>query len=393
MAKINIGDREDTYVVQKANTTYTLAKGDEINAIAEGILGAGDAAGVHIQINGVVDVHRAGVMWGDFKEGGKSVHVSIGETGRIVAHGSSQGAWLNGDGHRLENAGEISGAWGVTLVGDGSVIDNSGTISGNSFGLSITGGHTIINSGRIESGNTAIGLFSSESHQGAVVRNSGVITGDVAIYGSVNDETIVNSGTIEGAVALLGGDDTFSFKGGLVGKGVYGGEGNDTYVLRKAGLEIAEEAEEGFDTVKTSMSFTLDENFEKLALFGKKNVSGTGNDEDNELVGNTGRNTLDGGHGFDHLFGGRGNDVLTGGLDGDVFEFRKGSGKDTITDFEIGTDEIDLSGIKGAKNFDNMMDQHVRDVNGDAWLIYGDDIVVIKDTTVAELQASDFNFG
>ncbi len=48
--------------------------------------------------------------------------------------------------------------------------------------------------------------------------------------------------------------------------------------------------------------------------------------------------------GNDILNGGGGNDTLNGGGGADDFVFEKGSGEDTILDFLIGEDEIDLSG-------------------------------------------------
>ena len=50
---------------------------------------------------------------------------------------------------------------------------------------------------------------------------------------------------------------------------------------------------------------------------------------------------LDGGGGDDTLEGGIGNDTLTGGAGHDIFQL-KNSSKDTITDFSVGDDTIQL---------------------------------------------------
>ena len=60
---------------------------------------------------------------------------------------------------------------------------------------------------------------------------------------------------------------------------------------------------------------------------------------------------LDGGAGNDTLVGGRGTDTLTGGAGADLFRFLTnqdsgvGLARDVITDFEKGSDKIDLSAL------------------------------------------------
>jgi Ca2+-binding RTX toxin-like protein len=63
------------------------------------------------------------------------------------------------------------------------------------------------------------------------------------------------------------------------------------------------------------------------------------------LRGENGDDWLDGGSGRDTLEGGRGADRLTGGLGADTFIFAKSGGADTITDFEIGIDILQLDGV------------------------------------------------
>jgi Ca2+-binding RTX toxin-like protein len=77
-----------------------------------------------------------------------------------------------------------------------------------------------------------------------------------------------------------------------------------------------------------------------------------GNDElygygGNDLLkGGSGDDRLDGGRGNDILIGGTGLDTLVGGFGADTFTVGTiGEGLDTILDFEVGTDLIDLRGI------------------------------------------------
>lgn len=74
--------------------------------------------------------------------------------------------------------------------------------------------------------------------------------------------------------------------------------------------------------------------------------------DDDTLNGGSGKDRLDGESGNDTLVGMTGRDILTGGTGEDVFVFsstRHSSARparaDLITDFESGTDRIDLSGI------------------------------------------------
>ena len=76
-------------------------------------------------------------------------------------------------------------------------------------------------------------------------------------------------------------------------------------------------------------------------------VGGDGNDT---LLGGAGNDLLEGGDGADTLIGGAGNDVLVGNAGVDTFAFTSvGDGHDTIADFELGVDKIDLDVL-----FDNL---------------------------------------
>ncbi|RLJ64793.1 DUF4347 domain-containing protein [Sulfurisoma sediminicola] len=145
---------------------------------------------------------------------------------------------------------------------------------------------------------------------------------------------------------IVGNSGNNILDGGAGGDALQGGQGNDTYILDNVSDGISESFNEGTDSVRSSVTFSLAANLENLELTGTYNLDGTGNELDNVIVGNAGINHLDGGAGNDRLEGGDGNDFLTGGTGVDVFVLGAGS-KDFITDFVTGTggDRIDLGAV------------------------------------------------
>jgi Ca2+-binding RTX toxin-like protein len=122
-----------------------------------------------------------------------------------------------------------------------------------------------------------------------------------------------------------GGDDTLD--GGIGADTMIGGIGDDTHVVDDIGDVVTEGFEEGTDTVRSSIDYSLAANFEHLFLTGSSDIDGTGNNAGNIIRGNDGANLLSGGGGQDSLSGGFGNDTLDGG-----------SGADTM----VGGDSHDL---------------------------------------------------
>src|SRR6266568_8540930 len=98
----------------------------------------------------------------------------------------------------------------------------------------------------------------------------------------------------------------------------------------------------GTDTVQSSISYTLADNFENLVLSGYA-VAGTGNSVSNLIAGNSLDNTLTDAAGNDTLDGGAGNDTLAGGIDNDTYVIDS-SNDVVIENFNAGTDIV-LSSI------------------------------------------------
>jgi Ca2+-binding RTX toxin-like protein len=114
----------------------------------------------------------------------------------------------------------------------------------------------------------------------------------------------------------LGGDDVLS---GVAGADIMiGGAGNDTYAVDSVGDVVVENPNEGTDTVRSSISYTLGASVESLMLVGAAAINGTGNTLNNVIVGNAASNTLSGGGGDDTIQGGGGADTYIGGTGNDV---------------------------------------------------------------------------
>lgn len=151
----------------------------------------------------------------------------------------------------------------------------------------------------------------------------------------------------------LGGNDTLNGNGGNdyldggAGKDkMAGGTGDDIYVVDNTGDTVTEASNAGTDTVRSSVTFTLGANIEKLELTGSSAIGGTGNGDANTITGNGAANTISGGGGNDTLYGKGGSDTLSGGSGRDIFVFDTGLGSsniDKISDFSVVDDTIALS--------------------------------------------------
>ncbi len=72
----------------------------------------------------------------------------------------------------------------------------------------------------------------------------------------------------------------------------------------------------------------------------------TGLKGDDNLIGKKGNDYIQGGDGNDIIEGGQGKDILTGDSGADIFRYKNiNDGIDTIKDFEIGSDRIDISNL------------------------------------------------
>ena len=153
--------------------------------------------------------------------------------------------------------------------------------------------------------------------------------------GNEQDNLIISRA---GNDTLNGGAGNDTLNGGAGNDSMSGGEGDDRFMVGQAGDIVVELADQGTDTVETTLtSYALTAHVENLIFTGAGSFTGTGNLLDNAINGRVGNDTLIGGAGNDTLDGGRGNDSMVGGTGNDSYWV------DSFTDvvIELGGEGVD----------------------------------------------------
>jgi Ca2+-binding RTX toxin-like protein len=142
-----------------------------------------------------------------------------------------------------------------------------------------------------------------------------VLTNTVNISGLQAENATGNS--LNNAVY---GNNVDNLIDGLDGKdSMYGGFGDDVYILDNTADKVYESANQGIDKVISSVNVAaLATNVENLALTGAATTA-VGNTSNNLIIGNELSNKLSASSGNDTLVGGLGNDSLYGGTGNDYY--------------------------------------------------------------------------
>ncbi|MCP5072031.1 MAG: calcium-binding protein [Rhodobacteraceae bacterium] len=307
---------------------------------------------------------------------------SVVSDANIVNDGTIQGEHygINSEDVALElfNTGLIAAAdedgssTGVRVLDNngsaGSVINNSGTISGQTYSIALYTNDNIVNNSGTLTGDVWLG-YGSDIYDG----RGGTINGTV-LGGADDDTYIIDDATISLAESAAEGTDEVQSTVGwmlganfenltLIGSGNVDGYGNgESNVLTG---NIGDNVLNGLGSADTLYGNAGDDKLNggngiDLLFGGDGDDRLRGQKGADVLKAEAGNDSISGGEGNDNLFGGDDNDILKGGMgkdklyggaDADVFLYTKAaqskndSTADSIKDFELGLDTIDLSGV------------------------------------------------
>lgn len=375
------------------DTIETIAPNESWLISASAVIAAQSGTGIECGSSDTGNsITVAGTVTGE-----SSAIISLAERTKlsIAATGTVVGAIdFGGTGSSISNAGHmISTDVGILAEGGGIKVSNSGSIKAANTGIfvdEIHGNFVNAKTGVITAGDTALEIHGSQGVNQRFVNNGRISGGELAIEASAANETVVNTGRITGDVDLGSGDDVFDARHGTLNGKVLGGLGADTLITDNARIHLVENLLEGFDQVKSSVSYKLNANIERLELTGTKNINATGKHEIDVLMGNAGNNVMKGLGGPDIINGGKGNDRLIGGAGNDQFTFATGNGKDEIVDFSDG-DKVYVHDWKAINTFAQVKG-HASNHGADVWITAGHDTLIIDHMHKADLQAADFLF-
>ena len=249
-----------------------------------------------------------------------------------------QGSGLQGGGNGLNNV--ITGTAGADTLSDNTGND---TLIGGAGADQMAGG--IGNDTYdVDDQNDVI---AEKSKEGTDTVRSSI---DFDLGGTEIENLTLVSGAFEGTGngfnnIITGNGDANTLDGAAGIDTLIGGDGNDLYIVDSKTDKLVELANQGDDTVKSSVDIVLAANIDRLELdIGALN--GTGNAIGNQLTGNKEANKLLGLAGEDEIIGGDGNDSIDGGADKDFLDgdggndtLLGGSGNDAL-EGGIGADDM-----------------------------------------------------
>ncbi|MBI1407812.1 MAG: hypothetical protein GC145_16990 [Caulobacter sp.] len=287
------GIGNDIYYVDDAGDTTTENGGEGYDIVRSAITWTLGANIEGLQLQGAGNINRTGNALANNIVGNSGANLLHGGDGVDTIDGGAGNDFVYGD----EGGDHLSGGAGNDTVDGGNGND---TLDGGDGLDKLYGG----------AGNDSL---------------SGGADNDVLYGGADND-------------VLDGGDGNDLVDGGTGNDTLRGGLGNDVYVVDSINDTVSENAAEGYDIVRSTVSWTLGANLEGLQLQGSADIDGTGNSLANNITGNAGKNTLHGGDGVDTIDGGDGNDYVYGDDGGD--HLYGGAGNDTV-DGGTGSDTLD----------------------------------------------------
>ncbi|MBN8542831.1 MAG: hypothetical protein J0M34_01035 [Alphaproteobacteria bacterium] len=315
--------------------------------------------------------------------------------------------------------------WGYNGSDSISAGDGNDTIESDAGSDTINGGNGIDTIDYKYSAAVSVNL-ATNTHSGGEAAGDN-LSNIENVNGSANNDTITGDGNdntlrgVAGNDSLSGGAGADTLDGGTGNDTMVGGLGNDVFIVDSTLDVVTEAAAEGADTIQSSVTYTLGSNIENLTLTGSGSINGTGNSLDNIILGNNASNTINAGDGNDSISGGDGNDTLEGSAGNDTIDagtgadtIRTGLGSDvvttgagndlivvdyaatalTITDFERGSDRIDLRAFPHT-DVDTLSDMTITQVGQDTTIsvpraVGGPIVITLTNFVASTLSDNDF---
>jgi Ca2+-binding RTX toxin-like protein len=345
------GTGNDTYIVDNVGDQVVELADEGTDTVLASVSYMLTANVENLTLTGTAQINGTGNDLNNVLTGNDSSNILSGMGGNdSLKGGASADTLLGGDG-----SDRLDGGAGADLMVGGSgndtyIVDDAGDVVTEALNEGIDLVQASINytlGANVENltltGTTILTGTGNELNNSLTASAAGSI-----LYGLDGNDTLRGG---VGSDTLYGGAGNDHLDGGSGADLMVGGSGNDTYVVDDLGDVVTELANEGTDTVQSSINYTLGANLENLTLTGTSAIDGTGNELDNVITGNAssnilrgmaGNDTLKGGNAADILEGGTGNDKLLGGLGADTYIFSRGDGQDTITDTDatVGVQDV-----------------------------------------------------
>ena len=354
------GAGNDTYVVDNIGDIVTESLNEGTDLVQSSVTYTLGANVENLTLTGTIAINGTGNALNNTLTGNTGANILDGGSGADTMVGGA-----GNDTYYVDNASDVTTE--AASAGTDTVISSiSWTLASNLENLTLSGSANIN-----ATGNTVANILTGNAGDNVLNGGAGA---DTMIGGAGNDTYVVDSTTdvvtegLNAGVDLVQSSVTYTLSANvenltLTGTGTIkgtgnaldniltgnsaanvltGGAGNDTYVVGTGDTTI-EATNAGTDTVQSAITWTLATNVENLTLTGTAVVNGTGNADNNILLGNSGANTLTGNAGNDTLNGGSGADILVGGTGNDTYWMGRGFGFDTVTENDTTAGNTDVA--------------------------------------------------
>jgi VCBS repeat-containing protein len=352
------GSGDDTYVVDNAGDIVTEGVSAGTDTVQSGIAYTLTDNVENLSLTGTASTDGAGNALNNIINGNAGANTLEGLDGNDTLNGNAgNDTLLGGAGLDL-----LDGGIGVDQLQGGTgddtyIVDNAGDLVVESEG---EGTDTVL---------------SSVTHTLAANVENLTLTGGNYINGTGNalDNVLNGNGGnnelygLDGNDTLIGNAGSDFLDGGTGADNMQGGMGDDTYVVDQAGDVVSEALNNGTDTVRSGISYTLGDNLDNLTLTGSDDLVGIGNALNNIITGNSGNNTLSAGAGIDTINAGSGDDVASGG-----------DGNDTLNG-ETGNDQLFGEAGNDTLNGGLDADQMAGGIGDDTYVVDNAGDIVIED--------------